>query len=268
MRILTAAFLAATGASLAAPAAAQASGDTPEFRSESREAYLARLRDVCAANCLEPKPFQRAARKRKGDEEGDMAVIMDVAYVRLNGERFELFNLDLESNALETVQLLGSAGINTSQRGGVGGLSRSRNGALSPEVVVVSLDRQAFADFLNPLEPLDDTAAPRRKAASGAAVGDDDILVEGEQQQQVERRKPTLAELKSLFRNRRIVVRGTPELTATWVGARLDHKNKQVSLMVKNAEDLVLLPRYDDDGNPVLDGELAGLGALPGAGAK
>jgi hypothetical protein len=260
MRASSAAFIAAACAWLAAPAPVLASDDDPQFRPESREAYLARLKDICAVECLEPKPFQRAARKRKG--EGDMAVIMDVAYVRLNGERFELFNLDLESNALETVQLLGSAGINTSQSNGVGGLSRSRNGALSPEVVVVSLDRQAFADFLNPLEDLDEPAAP------GATRTQGDILVEGEQQRKAERRKPTLAELKALFRNRRIVVRGTPELTPTWVGARLDHKNKQVSLMVRNADDLVLLPRYDDEGNPVLEDELAGLAAQPVADGK
>lgn len=266
MRASSAAFLAAACACLALPIPAFASTSTLE----SREAYLARLRDICSVECLEPKPFQRAARKRRGDDAGDMAVIMDVAYVRLNGERFELFNLDLESNALETVQLLGSAGINTSQSNGVGGLSRSRNGALSPEVVVVSLDRQAFADFLNPLEPVDGTAAPRRKAAPGttAAGEDDDILVEGEPKREAKRRKPTLAELKSLFRNRRIVVRGTPELTATWVGARLDHKNKQVSLMVQNAEDLVLLPRYDKDGNPILEDELAGLATRPVADGK
>jgi hypothetical protein len=261
MRASSAAFIAAACAWLAAPAPVLASGEDPQFRPESREAYLARLKDICAVECLEPKPFQRAARKRKG--EGDMAVIMDVAYVRLNGERFELFNLDLESNALETVQLLGSAGINTSQSNGVGGLSRSRNGALSPEVVVVSLDRQAFADFLNPLEPVDETVT-----TGAAARTDGDILVEGEQERKAERRKPTLAELKALFRNRRIVVRGTPELTPTWVGARLDHKNKQVSLMVRNADDLVLLPRYDDEGNPVLEDELAGLAAQPVADGK
>ena len=269
-RALLAALSVALLAS-AAPAAADAE-DAPlsrpepqlESQPESRESYLARLRDVCAVTCLEPKPFQRAARKRKGEEAGDMAVIMDVAYVRLNGERFELYNLDLESNALETVQLLGTAGINTSQRGGVGGLSRSRNGALSPEVVVVSLDRQAFADFLNPLLPDDEAAQDAPGARAGAKRGagaraGDDIVVEGEGERPRKARQPSLAELKSLFRGRRIVVRGSPQLTPVWVGARIDQKNRQVSLMVNNADDLVLLPRFDGDGNPVLEGELAGL---------
>jgi len=228
---------------------------------ETREAYLGRLREVCKVDCLEPRPFQRTARRRESSDETDMAVIMDVKYVRLNGDRFELFNLSLEDNALVTVELLGSAGINTSQSSGVGGLPRSTSGALSPDVVVVSLDRQAFADFLNPLAPDEYDEASQRLPGKDVERVKDDILVEGDDNRGKKARKPTLTELKALFRNRRIVVRGSPELTPVWKGGRLDYKNKQVTLMVKNADDLVMLPRFDDDGEPVLDGALEGLQA-------
>ncbi|MEE4154278.1 MAG: hypothetical protein V2I27_08975 [Erythrobacter sp.] len=261
-------------ASLAEPAAAQ---------SETRAQYLARLKEICAAQCLEPRPFQRAARKRSGLERNgaeseDMAVIMDVADVRRNGDRFELFNLDLSTSDLETVQLLASAGVNTSSSTGIGGLPRGRGPELHPEVIVVSLDAQAFGDLLNPIAAASEeeagegesdsagAAAPQR----GAVGPDGRIIVEGAGKKQASqaRREPGLSALRTTFRNRRIVARGTPKLTAQWVGGRIDRRNKQVTLLVDNADDLVLLPRYDENGEPILEGALAGLAASGGAAGK
>lgn len=248
---------------LAAPAAAQ---------NETREEYLARLKEICAVDCLEPRPFQRAARKQPGQDDAaaseDMAVIMDVIDVRRNGDRFELYNLDLSTSDLETLQLLGSAGVNTSSSSGIGGLPRGRGPELHPEVIVVSLDAQAFGDLLNPVEP---SAGPVGEGAAIAASGpveargeigpDGQIIVGRSREAEAEetRREPNLTNLRAYFRNRRIVARGTPELTAQWVGGRIDRRNKQVTLLVDNADDLVLLPRYDEAGEAILEGPLAGL---------
>lgn len=277
-------FVRASWAALALPAAANA--DAPASTSagyETREEYLARLREICAVDCLEPRPFQRTARRRSG-RSGEMAVIMDVAFVRRNGERFELFSMDVSSSPLEVVELLGSAGIDTSQSSGVGGLPRGRRGALHPDVIVVSLDAQAFSDILNPVSspPAGSAPAPGPQAPTGptpdgptpggqgspapSRTGPDGrIIVDGAREAEAEKevRKPNLTNLRTYFRNRRIVARGEPQLQAQWIGGRLDRRRKQVTLMVDNADDLVLLPRYDAKGEPILEGPLAGLAAAP-----
>ncbi|MEM1196891.1 MAG: hypothetical protein AAGH57_12365, partial [Pseudomonadota bacterium] len=46
---------------------------------------------------------------------------------------------------------------------------------------------------------------------------------------------------------------GSPRLTPVWVGGRKDYRNKQVTLEVANADDLALLPRFDDEGEPIKD---------------
>jgi len=66
--------------------------------------------------------------------------------------------------------------------------------------------------------------------------------------------EPSLTELRKHFRNRRVVVRGQPRLQAVWVGGRIDRRRKQVTLVVEDAKDIALLPRYNDDGEPVFDG--------------
>lgn len=231
---------------------------------ETREQYLARLTEICSVECMQPRPFQRAARRKAGKAD-DMALIMDVAFVRRNGERFELFNIDVSSSPLEVVELLRSAGIDASQSTGVAGLPRGRRGALHPDVIVVSLDAQAFSDILNPIEQTSDGAGSTIRANTDAekpsAVGPDGrIVVEGEAAEPEEaRREPNLTNLRTVFRNRRIVVRGKPELTAQWIGGRLDRRRKQVTLLVDNADDLVMLPRYNAKGEAILDGTLAGL---------
>jgi len=248
---------------LCTPAALHAA---PGEGSETREAYLVRLTEICAVDCLEPRPFQRTARKRSRRAQ-DMAVIMDVAFVRRNGERFELFSMDVSSSPLEVVALLEAAGIDASQSTGVGGLPRGRRGALHPDLIIVSLDAQAFADILNPLgaSPAAAPDAASQQAEARQPTGADGrIIVDRERASEAKARKPSLTNLRTYFRNRRIVARGRPELQAQWIGGRLDRRRKQVTLIVDNADDLVLLPRYDDAGEPILEGPLAGLGKAGG----
>lgn len=237
--------LALIGCCLAATLATHPSGVSAETYQE----YLARLRDICAVECLEPKQFQRAARKRDADDANDMAVIMDVAEVRQAGDKFELHNLVIESNALVEQSILGSAGIDTSFGTGVGGLSRNRPVGRNPNVVVIELDEATFLDILN-------LAAPPDAAAVSESEGEGGIVVDGDREREI--REATLPNLRSYFRNRRIVVRGTPRLTPVWVGGRLDYRRKQVTLMVDSADEIALLPEYDADGNAVFVNPLGG----------
>ncbi len=238
---------------------------------ETREEYLDRLRDICAVDCRQPRSFIRTARKIRRSEDTELALIMDVAFVRRAGDRYELFNVDMEDDPLVTLALLESAGINTSGSNGVGGLPRGRYGVLSPNVIVVSLDEQVLFDLYEASQPTGEDAGegdnPGR--APGQATRDEDgILVEGDSDRTID--KPNMQALRSILFKRRIVVRGKPTLTPVFVGGRIDHKNKQVTLMLESADDLVILPSYDEDGNPVLDGPLAGLAppAVSTTGAK
>ncbi|MEM9501748.1 MAG: hypothetical protein AAF941_07870 [Pseudomonadota bacterium] len=220
---------------------------------ESRDQYLERLREVCEVDCLPQREFRRTARKRANSDESDMAVIMDVAFVRRVGSRFELHNMDIQRSPLVDFAILGSAGINTSSSNGVGGLPRGQRGGTHPDLIIIDMDEQTFSDILN-----SSTSVGERPVGSS---DDGEIVVEGEQERQAT--KPTLEALRSLFRNRRVVVRGKPRLEAVFIGARRDFRRKQVTLELDNADDLVLLPRYDDDGNPILKNELAGLREAP-----
>jgi len=211
---------------------------------ESYQQYLERLRDICSVECLEPRPFQIAARKRASGTEEDMAIIMDVVEVRAVGDKFELHNIATDSSALVELELLGSAGIDTSFGSGVGGRTRNRVAGRNPEVVVIEIDKQTFADILN----TDALVAPSVENSKSGEEGAG-IVVEGDTEQ--ERLQATLPRLRSYFRNRRVVVRGQPRLTPVWVGGRLDRRRKQVTLAIDNAEDIALLPEYDDDGNAV-----------------
>jgi hypothetical protein len=213
---------------------------------EPYQEYLSRLRDICSVDCLQPRQFQRTARKRGSADEGDMALIMDVVEVRRVGNKFELYNIDTQNNALVDVELLGSAGINTSSSNGVGGLPRGRQTARHPNVIVIEIDETAMYDLLN-----------AGLQASGLANPDDlasepegGIIVGGDAEREVV--APSLAEMRSYFRNRRVVVRGQPRLEAVFIGARRDFRRKQVTLEVDNAGFVALLPRYDKNGEPVL----------------
>jgi hypothetical protein len=119
--------------------------------------------------------------------------------------------------------------------------------------ILIEMDERTLFDLLNVPQ------APDPADGSDAPIARDDaIIVEGDRTRDFI--KPSLAALKTMFRNRRIVVRGTPRLDVLFAGARRDRRYKQVTLMLGHADDLVMLPRYDDEGNPILDGPLEGLG--------
>ena len=210
---------------------------------EPYEEYLQRLRYICEVECLQPRQFQRAARKRDGDDTADMALIMDVAEVERNGDLYELYSTQAAANPLVEQEILGSAGINTSSRNGIGGLPRGGGRARHPETIIVAFDAQTFFDLLN--------ASDARFDQPVRVLAQDGIIVEGDRTR--ERVEPSLAALRSYFRNRRIVVRGTPDLQPALIGARLDYRRKQVTLRVDSADEIVLLPRFDANGEPVLD---------------
>ncbi|MBD2841268.1 hypothetical protein [Erythrobacter rubeus] len=193
---------------------------------------------------MQPREFQRIARKRDAGEAADMALIMDVAAVRQIGDKYELLSIDLRYTSLETRAILDSAGIDISGRGDIGGGSGGRRGGTNPNLIVVQLDEQAFSDILNVTQPL---VQGEIRPEDGAG-----IVVEGTREKELVR--PSLEALRTYFRNRRVVVRGKPKLDVALVGARRDFRRKQVTLMVDNADDIVLLPRYNEDGEPVLSG--------------
>lgn len=214
---------------------------------ESYQQYLERLRDICAVECLEPRPFQIAARKRASGTPDDMAIIMDVVEVRQAGDKFELHNIAQDSSALVELELLGSAGIDTSFGSGVGGRTRNRVAGRSPEVVVVEIDKQTFTDILNTKALV--ASSPQNGQGEGEGA-DEGIVVDGDTERQLI--KASLPRLRAYFRNRRVVVRGQPRLAPVWVGGRLDRRRKQVTLVLDNAEDLALLPKYNDQGEAVI----------------
>ena len=241
-------FLAGVSAALLAIIPASASAQ------ETRDAYLERLKDVCAVECLTPRDFRRKARKQKASDDSDLAVMMDVRSVRRDGDKYLLLSSDLEISNLETLAILGAAGVDISGRTGVGGLPRGGEASSNPDLIIIEMDEQAVADLLR--IPVG-SATPRPLLDANG-----EIIVEGE----VDRKSlaPTIAELKNTYINRRIVVRGAPRLEPTWVGGRRDFRRKQVTLEVDNADDLVMLPRYDENGEPILDGALAGLATNAG----
>ncbi len=220
---------------------------------ETYEEYLARLRDVCAVECMKPRDLQRVARRLGSDDEREMAVMMDVKAVDMTGDVYELHDRSFETNPLVELALLGSAGINTSGRTGIGGLPRDRSNGRHPESVVIEIDRQVLFDLLNPVIPGTQDPDVREEArASGES-----IVVEGNPGEEFI--QPTLARLRTYFQDRRIVVRGKPKLQVVFYGGRRDFRRKQVSLVVDNVDDIVLLPRYNDDGEAVLDDPLEGI---------
>lgn len=233
MRKPLALFFAGSALSFAAPSTSWA---------ETYPEYLDRLRDICSVDCLQPRQFKVSARKRDADAEGDMALIMDVVEVRQVDDKFELHNMSVEGSALLERAILGSAGIDTSFGSGIGGLTTNRARGRSPNLVVIEMDKQTFADLLNTGALL----APEFEHDED----EDGIVVEGDTEREV--LVPTLGRLRSYFRNRRVVVRGQPRLTPVWVGARLDRRRKQVTLQIDNPEDIALLPKYDDDGRAVI----------------
>ncbi len=248
MPFFSRASLSRIGAAFAICAVASAPWSGPAL-AEPYSEYLDRLRYICEAECLQPRDFQRAARGNAReilrDEAPDMAVIMDVVDVVRVGDTFELHDMDLQGSPLEEQAVLGSAGINTSSSNGIGGLSRSGRSPRHPNLIVIQFDEDTLYDVFG-------FAAPAATDPQGdtKTQGDSELVVRADRDSEVV--KPSLAALRSYFRNRRIVVRGTPSLDVVWYGGRRDYRRKQVTLRVNRAEDIVLLPRYDDDGEAIV----------------
>ena len=199
--------------------------------------YLARLKAICSVECLQPRQFQRTARKRGLGQTDELALIMDVAHIVREDDTYELHNINLESNHFNDLIDLESAGIDVSSRTGVGALPRGRRAKNHPNLIIVELDEEAVRELL----------APAGFAATGVNIAGSkasaDIVVEGARDRPLAR--PSLIDLTQLLRNRRIVVRGTPQLEAVTVGARRDFRRKQVRLVVDDLDDLAVLPRFD-----------------------
>lgn len=228
-------FVLSFGASLAF------AGPAPAL-AESYDEYLARLRDICEVDCMQPRELLRTARRRDADEERDMAAILDIAHVSRSGDNFLLHTAGPRQSDFFDFQQF-DFGVPSFDAPPLG----------NPNDILVELDKETlFAIFNVPFSDKDNASA-----RSGAETDEDaDIVVEGTPDQQVER--PSVSDLANLFRNRRIVVRGQPRLVPSLRGARRDFRRKQLTLVLDNADDLALLPRYDYEGNPVLEGPLAG----------
>ena len=218
---------------------------------ESRYAYLERLREICATECLEPRDALRAARRNGRGPTEDVALIMDVADVTMWNDKY-LLHTDLPQVFNVDPELLGGEVL------GLRTPVHSRP-VTDPNIIVVELDEDAFFALLNVPTPQDQAAI---QAARGKEVG---IVVKRDRRRLLTR--PTLAQLREVFRNRRIVVRGTPRLEAIFVGARIDHRRSKLFVEVDNAAKLAFLPRYDEKGEPIFDGPLESLRADYGAGA-
>jgi len=214
--------VAALASAIGAPASA-----------ETREEYLARLRDVCEVECLQPRALLRTARKRGSSDKSAMSGILDVRYVSRNGEKFRLHS---EPPLMADFWDLQQFNFGMPEYDGRSVTNRND--------IIIEFDQQTLFDLLN-------VPTPAAFAGSGtpAVNDDDDILVEGDRNRTID--KPTLKALSSLLRNRRVVVRGTPRLTPSIVGARRDFRRKQLTIELGNADDLVLIPRFDEDGKPL-----------------
>ena len=204
---------------------------------ETRQSYLSRLSAICENGCLQPRELLRTARKRKSDDAGEIAGIIDITAVSRSNFKFllhqdtpSLFDMNEFDFGMPQLDQTPIENVNA---------------------ITIELDEQTALDLLNlsASAPLPDVSTS----------GDAGIIVEGDRDRKAV--KPSVEALENMFRNRRIVVRGTPRLDIGFIGARRDRRQKKLTIIVDNSDDLVLLPRYDDDGNPILDGPLAGLGA-------
>jgi len=203
---------------------------------EARESYLERLRMICEPGCLGPRDLLRSVRKRGGGADQDVAAVINVAAVSVWNGKYMLHS-GQGDQAFDT-----ALGSQTPLQ------SRPVTG---PDTVVVEMDEATFFDLLN-------VPTPQEQAAMRAKAGrEGGIIVERDRSRNFT--KPTLNSLRSMFRNRSIVVRGQPRLEAVFVGARKDYRRKKVFIALDGASDLVFLPRYDRNGEPILDGPLEGL---------
>lgn len=133
-------------------------------------------------------------------------------------------------------------------------LETSERPVTSTSDIVVEIDKDILIDLFQIKNPSDEAAA-----RTDIGQPDSDIVVEGKR----EAKAPhvTLKQVRELLAERRIVVRGKPRLTVMNRSVHSDHRRKQLTLLLASANDLVVLPSYDKDGNPIFDGPLAGLRA-------
>lgn len=249
--VATSSILAGLALTATAPASA-----------ETRESYLERLEDICAVDCMQPRQLLRAARKRGRGATDDVAVIFDVAEVTLwNGKYLLHSNLPASNLNIGLGNAFGSElGNRLGNR--TPRASRPETGA---NTIVIEMDEATFFDLLNVPNP-QEQAALMKAQKSATSANEDEIIVERDRRRKFT--KPTLNKLRSTFRNRRIVVRGTPRLDIVWTGGRRDFRRKKLFVELDNADDLAVLPRYDDDGEPIFDGPLEGLRAAYSKPAK
>ena len=178
--------------------------------------------------------LRKVRRIGRGIEE-DVAVVMHVGAVSYWGGKY----------------LLHSTEIGGTRWGALG--SRTPRDqfkpVLLPNTVVIEVDRDTFFDLLNaPYEANKD----REDSES-----EGEIVVTGRLERAFD--KPTLKAFRAMFHKRQIVVRGEPRLEIAWNGGRRDFRNKKLFIEIDNADDLVVLPRYTKEGEPIFDGPLAGL---------
>lgn len=209
-------------------------------QAETYQQYLQRLDEICSTECLQPRDVLRTVRKREADERTstpqlDVAAILDIASVaQWNGK----FLLLADTTNLADFNALG-------QR--TPGRFRP---VTQPNQIVVEMDRETFFDLLNLPMPGDEPAIDE---AGNIIVSQDRFRNFSE---------PTLAKLRTMFRNRRIVVRGEPRLEVPFIGGRRTFREKKVFLQLESPDDLVILPRYDREGQPVPGGEFEGFELL------
>lgn len=208
----------------------------PAF-SESRDAYLTRLRSVCENGCLQPRQLLRTARKRGSGTQGELAGILDIRHVSRTGGKFYLHTSAPER--LDRWDFPFEFGMS----------EYKQNAITNTGDIRVEIDKQTMMDLLH--EPsATEVGAPAVEAGA-------DIVVEGLGPR--ESRRPGLQELHARFFARRIIIRGRPRLETVMVGGKLDRHRRQLTLQLRDADDLVVLPRFDEDGRAVFDDREEGL---------
>ena len=210
----------------------------------TRDAYLESLRMICAKGCMEPRELLRSTRKQGRAADQDVAAIIDVADISMWNGKY-LLHSGIADQAFNT---------------GLGGRTPLFSPPItSPNTIVVEMDEATLFNLLNLPTPQEQAAMQAEAERSGG------IVVERDRRRNLTR--PTLATLRSAFRNRRIVVRGQSRLEVAFVGSRRDFRRPKLFIELDDAGDLAFLPRYDRSGEPIFDGPLEGLREAYGASA-
>ena len=202
-------------------------------RAETREAYLERLREICAVDCKEPRYALRSARKSGRGAKEDVALILDIVEVTVWNGKY-LLHGDTGSNGVDP--FLGTRTPDVSRP------------IVRVNQIVIELDENIFFDLIDVQTPSEQKAMREHLTAAG------EILVERDRRRYFT--KPTLRKLRATFKDRRIVVRGTPRLEAVFFGGRRDYLRQKLFVEVYTGDHVAFLPRYDEKGEPMFDGPL------------